>query len=509
MNFTNFVAEKAMNSKTYLDVQSRLGETALVGFEFEMAFDESSAFYDPDTDREKISLSSLTTVEDYVQYFDISVRLKNDIKGDYELYLEDKVPDEVDARWREYDDDEKIGREEAYQDLERKMHTIHTFEDWIRDEFGSALKFAIAYDLEPDYGWADESDRYAAVWADSGDDTIAGTIDNVRTSLDRIVDKPVIASYKYHEKKKTKSNWYVEPDSSIAGGHGIEVVSPPETMNAAINSMKTVFKWMRSTGAATNSSTGLHINVSIPNMAERIDLVKLLMFMGEDYALKLFSRTGNEYALPQAELIMRKVKDNGRLPTGSASEMIEAAKSALGTGKHRSVNIGHLSDGYLEFRVAGGVGYQEDDDKVKQAVQRFVTAVEIACDPMLERQEYLKKLAKVFDKAKDHVEKGTFSEDEPVVPKELRRLQKYSRYVARYYSNFQSLTYKDEQRSALLALLNTCIKAAHDYNSSIDLKERVYFKTLIKRCNLQSSDVDVYYGHNQMDRLRFKKEIGL
>ena len=76
--------------------------------------------------------------------------------------------------------------------------------------------------------------------------------------------------------------------------------------------------------------------------------------------------------------------------------MIEAAKNALSKQKFSSVEITKLSQGYLEFRIAGGAGYEDDFEKVRDTTLRFVTALEIACDPKAERKEYLKKLSRVL-----------------------------------------------------------------------------------------------------------------
>jgi hypothetical protein len=129
---------------------------------------------------------------------------------------------------------------------------------------------------------------------------------------------------------------------------------------------------------------------------QHVDLVKLVLFMGDKHVLRQFDRLNNSYTRSQAQNILNNVTGIGRLPR-DAKAMVELAKNALSQDKYSSVHITKLQHGYLEFRVAGNAGYHHKYEMIRDTVLRFVTALEIAIDPKAERNEYLKKLSKIFD----------------------------------------------------------------------------------------------------------------
>jgi hypothetical protein len=163
--------------------------------------------------------------------------------------------------------------------------------------------------------------------------------------------------------------------------------------------------------------------------------VKLVLFMGDQYALKQFDRLNNEFTVPQTRTILNNVTGLGKLPR-EASKMIELAQSVLSKRKYSSVHITKLSDGYLEFRIAGGADYHKDYAKIRDTVMRFVAALELACDPAAERQEYLKKLSKIFSKGEEGENNDDF-DDRPIVDVleladqegTIKNLQKYTAEV--------------------------------------------------------------------------------
>ena len=64
-------------------------------------------------------------------------------------------------------------------------------------------------------------------------------------------------------------NYRIETDSSLSdpdepGDAGLEFVSPPLTIPEMLEDIKKVAEWANRVGAYTNSSTGLHMNVSVP-----------------------------------------------------------------------------------------------------------------------------------------------------------------------------------------------------------------------------------------------------
>jgi hypothetical protein len=509
VRFKDFILEKAMNDRTFTDVKQRLGSTAKVGFEFEMSIAPGTDLHNDVQDtRDTMMVSHFDTIDEFTDYFDAARSTWNDITKRFDRWLDEKREEWIDEHWEDYGDEEKDARKEAVADFDED--TI-TFRDFLKDTFNHNIDFILEYQLDPRFGWYDDDARFASVYVEEaveGSD-LKGTAEEMQASLAKILDEPIIVHDSYHGGKKSDSNWYIEPDSSIQGApghHGLELVSPPMLLDKALKDMEKVFKWMDLKDAETNLSTGFHINISVPDIETRLDPVKLVLFMGEEYAKAAFGRESNTFTFSQLKQITDRVRISGRIPS-SFSDMQTAAKKYLSAGKHFSVNLGNLEKGYLEFRVAGGEGYHKDPGKAKKMVMRFVTAVDIACDPVMERNEYLKKLTALFNKAGDEAANVTRSNMDQV-PEELHRIYKYSPGTLHYTEAMDKSQTTDERRTLLLTLMNHCLETVKSFNTSLNLKEKVYFRKKIKEYSLHSSDADEYFG-NQIDRLNFKKEFGV
>jgi hypothetical protein len=151
----------------------------------------------------------------------------------------------------------------------------------------------------------------------------------------------------------------------------------------------------------TNRTTGLHINVSVPNMnLENLDYVKLALLLGDKYVLEQFGRSANTYTKSAMEEILTRAKSNRDQVPGlldmmkqglnkMASKMIHSGI----TGKYTSINT---KDKYIEFRSPGGDWLNEDLDKIVATMNRFAVALDAAVDPEKYKEEYSKKLYKVI-----------------------------------------------------------------------------------------------------------------
>lgn len=215
-------------------------------------------------------------------------------------------------------------------------------------------------------------------------------------------NKTCVGAFKNAKSELGVSDWSWTEDTSIsfqsAPGWGIEIISKPEPLMEALSNCNKFFEWMQKHECKTNITTGLHINISLESMLT-IDPVKLMLFLGEDYALKQFGRLANEFTAAQVTRMISQLTGTGTLPSDFKSMQV-AARKALSDDKYYSVNFGKLKKGYLEFRIAGGAGYEKSFAKIKNTALRFVTALEIAADPAAERNEYIKKMSKLFDKIK-------------------------------------------------------------------------------------------------------------
>ena len=158
-----------------------------------------------------------------------------------------------------------------------------------------------------------------------------------------------------------------------------------------------------------SNSTGLHINVSIP---KDIDILKLVMFTGDKYALSKFNREDNLYARSALEMLQNRVTDlkayntkklrrkskvyPNSVPkhtsTLNMKTLVDIAKNQT-AGHYVSISTDNNGK-YISFRSAGG-DYLNQFQDVINIVGRFVQAMIIASDSELYKKEYIKKLTQL------------------------------------------------------------------------------------------------------------------
>jgi hypothetical protein len=225
--------------------------------------------------------------------------------------------------------------------------------------------------------------------------------ESIANNYSEVVSKPVNFSRRYHDGLREPNKYVMEPDSSIQaddGGSGLEFVSPPLPIDEMLSDLQKTIKWAKSNGYYTNSSTGLHMNVSIPgkNVAY-MDFVKLALLLGDKYVLEQFGREANSYA----KSALDKVKDQVKYYPETAQKLMDEMRKGLGAiasraiassdgfGKYTSINP---KEGYVEFRSPGGDWLNEDINKLTNTLLRFVVALDASMDTQQYRKEYLKKL---------------------------------------------------------------------------------------------------------------------
>ena len=413
ISFRDFLNEKAMNMKTYSRLQNVVNDTALVGCEFEMLIPTDSEMYsESNSTAPNVSVDGIDfeTIDDY---FDISRHEQNKMTDEYDEWVEKQLQEYVDDNYKDYideenedaDEAEEEARQKARDEAEGRFGPDTEYSDWIEDEFGSMERLVSYFDLTPKYGFTAVGD---SVYTEEPSGDVSETHDNVMRHILRLVDRTSYNDAHYDD-------WKADEDSSIEGdGHGIEVISPPQKLSVAIESIETMFKFM-SQYAETNNSTGFHINVSVPNI-RNINRVKLIMFLGDRYVLDVFGRSGNRYTSSQYKALMNSLRHAEEIPS-TVKELEKYFSDSIKKEKYSSVNFIKLIDGYLEFRIAGGKDYNKKLAEVKEAVHRYVAALEIACDPNAELKEYAKKLVNtvkqfhntVNDTSTDNSKFGPFS----------------------------------------------------------------------------------------------------
>lgn len=204
----------------------------------------------------------------------------------------------------------------------------------------------------------------------------------------------------YHQSRKALDTWYIEPDGSLddpPGGTSMEVVSPPLPAAQAIPTLRAFTARARELGLETDDSTGLHINVSIP---DRLDILKLLVFSGDEYVLRQFQREESDYA----ESVMRELESFSRMPASRQRQtdqrlikyLEQTARQA--TDSH-TASISRNSK-YISFRHAGD-DYLNNLQSTVDVVGRFVRAMVIAATPGAYRDEYLKRLAALIEPGRE------------------------------------------------------------------------------------------------------------
>lgn len=213
----------------------------------------------------------------------------------------------------------------------------------------------------------------------------------------------VTGSSNYHGAARGGANWIVEPDSSLnnpidESDAGIEIVSPPLPVNEMIEQMNALWNWANDSGCYTNSTTGLHMNISVPNFTiEKLDFIKLALFMGDEHVLRQFGRVANTYC----NAATRKIKNN--IKSSDITEVLNLMKTQLNsvaskiihsgqTDKYTSINT---HSGYVEFRGPGGNWLDISPDMLSATALRLAMALSIACDENAYKEEYAKKFYKL------------------------------------------------------------------------------------------------------------------
>jgi len=395
----NQVTEVSMNPKTYAQSMSQAAERGvLVGYEFEVCI--------PETTIRKINQSTDVSDELLVQEFLLMLQSNDDYVMDYHwsrlfktkpgktftlkgkqvykdiLRAEADLPEFIeDASGWEFDLRMEIILKS--NDLFNPKAFLDTFEIIDRQ----ALKEFI--DDYRDWTGEETNSQYGAaakILSDAVTDMFGAKVD-------------IFSSY--HEYPKNQVDWYIEPDGSLEptdpDDATAEIVTPPLPAQPALSVLKRFYTMSQQLGLYTNDSTGLHINISIP---EQLDVLKLAVFLGDQYVLQKYGRENSSYA----KSIMQDLATySGHRPeiaqqfitAQSTKDRVDELKKLA--NRFSSEHTASVSDngGYISFRHVGG-DYLASLDDTANMLGRFVRAMLIAADPNAYRKEYLKKLSQLL-----------------------------------------------------------------------------------------------------------------
>ena len=245
-------------------------------------------------------------------------------------------------------------------------------------------------------------------------DDYRGAVKVLKPALEQTMGRKVTVFNRYHEHKKNMTDWYIEPDGSLNADNNYdgtaEVVSPPLPAKEAISGLRNFFSMAAKMGIYTNESTGLHINISIP---ETLDILKLAVFAGDQHVLKHFNRLESDYAQSVTREISQNANDDGdaikvkqgpkkdtnlfgqrKQTTEINTRMLQKIAKDISDDHMASISY---NGKWVSFRHTGG-NYLKDYTEIFNVVGRFVRAMIIASDPTMYQNEYNAAVAKMVTK---------------------------------------------------------------------------------------------------------------
>ena len=369
-------------------------------------------FYDGDYNtRRSCDEMRVKMQEDFQEWLDEKISEDWDRQG--EEYIYQWVKDNVDESEWNPEDKSDLERTEALEEYAANVHA-----DPMSDQYQSAYEEFREENQEnwDESDWLDDADlssmreienAYSMEWPHwSSPQGGEAEISDVAQEFENAIGRDVRASDNYHSGSTlrpsvTNQRYIVEPDGSLEpddpGDRGLEFVSPPLPIDEILSDLNKVKAWAKEYGCYTNDSTGLHINISVPDYSrEKLDYVKLALLMGDKYVLDAFGRAGNTYAKSALDIVKKAVRDRPEEAEallnkmkGNLDQLATKAIHSGVTAKYTSINT---KDGHIEFRSPGGDWLDQNFDQIENTLLRFTVAMSAAMNPEAYRQEYLTKL---------------------------------------------------------------------------------------------------------------------
>ena len=320
-------------------------------------------------------------------------------KSDYIKFAED-------AMENGFDDD---NYQNAYDEFREEKQNEGDFDEetFLRD-IGIRDMSDVANRVSVDISWPYYESSYGG---GGGED-----IQSIGENFSDAIGKKVYTSSSYHGARREPGAYSLEPDGSIdasSGEAGLEFISPPMSVEEMFDDLQKVKEWADDRGCYTNRSTGLHINVSVPDYSlDKLDYVKLAVLLGDKYILEQFGRLSNSYARSAIDIIKDRAKDNedvDRLLKQLKGNVETIASKLLHSGRTDKFTSINTKDGYVEFRSAGGDWLGQNFDKIENTILRNIVALDAACDPNKYKKEYQKALYKLLKPKSERSEMSYFA----------------------------------------------------------------------------------------------------
>jgi hypothetical protein len=322
----------------------------------------------------------------------------------------------VDANWSDH---EYEAHEEAEEDVRNELD--YDFGEWLWANHNYLSDVAAEYDLGVPF---EDEDSY--------DDTPYDTdqMEDAARRLRQYTDMRVRVSSSYHSVQRLPGLIIIEPDGSIepddSDEAAAEIITPPLPLAETLELFAKVRDWAEEYGGYTNSSTGLHFNISSPDMSQ-FDYVKMVLLLGDQHLLGLFDREYNSYCKSAigkiiSEMRRQHYQGEGQMDRVLAERVMEVLKShtyrlaqefiqdaikswgnTFTTDKYTSLN---WKGDYMEVRALGGPKIMTDPQLTLNAIYRVIRVWASAVDPKLDREEYLKKLYAMTQRGVENTQVG-------------------------------------------------------------------------------------------------------
>ena len=222
------------------------------------------------------------------------------------------------------------------------------------------------------------------------------------------------------------TNWVITYDSRFIAGKegdkfigddgfsriGVELISPVKPFGQGYERMLKIFELLnnfellgiKGLRVETTHMTGFHVNLGVKG--KKVDYLKLLFLMGEQYIAKKFDR---ENLTDMAELVLRKMARKFLSGTSlprlipmffkqipltdqDIKTVLELLRREVPVYKFMRVNLRKLQQGWIEFRRIGNKDYHKRGPEISRIVRQLAGIMHVATDPEAYRNEYLKKV---------------------------------------------------------------------------------------------------------------------
>lgn len=410
--------------------------------------------------------------------------------NDYEL-------DDYEAWLGEYFDNNGVAdRELAYEEAMDKMHEYYGIDQWLMDEYGNISNALQELDILPDYMNDDQTLSIAM-----------STLDEWTQSQSKYQHVTV---GDYHQtgvnpERQRQDFWRIEPDGSISqdDGAGLEIISPVyDTPREMLSEMFSLFDYLEVRNVVTDSSTGLHITMSMSGETEPMNRLKMAIMLDDPHVLKQFNRINNSYSQSQIEKIQSKARN---LKSGDARSLhdLEMLLSPVVTSrlainfKSKTNTEGHP---LVEFRAAGGEGYMADTDRITDTTVRYATVMLLAHDPDAYRREYITKLFRQIARSTEVDSRQIQPGENPVMDTivQLTRELKFQSQLGREFFN----------RDPVVILKDIVFRVGvNDYAATINPRIVRLFVSAVKQLGLKYSDL-IEMGQTRQRQIGLQKLVG-